>query len=185
MGITSGFMHTFYIVNRRWSETTIKIDQVGIIFVNFSHQSFDSFLLFKVILNSPQLFVGAVGLEILFALYCIREILLRDRTTSYFWAILYPALSSTVLTTPLVAYSFQTSNTDLRLAAWGSLKCSAFVFIAGGLFFKGKFPERFWNPDGLFDYFNSHIWHHICIIFAICAGIEGFNAFRSLDAAQG
>jgi predicted membrane channel-forming protein YqfA (hemolysin III family) len=44
------------------------------------------------------------------------------------------------------------------------------VCIAGGVFFIGRVPERFWNPGGRMDNFNSHVWHHLCIVAAIlCA----------------
>ena len=55
--------------------------------------------------------------------------------------------------------------------------CSTCIFIAGGVFFLGKVPERFWNPDGLFNTLNSHVWHHIWIVIAI---YYAFNAIPML-----
>jgi adiponectin receptor len=168
--LASSFAHTFNIVDRRWSYISWNLDFTGIIVINLSHQILDSFVLFKVINKSSQIFQISLLLELLFALYCINDIINEKK----FWKILYPIISSTILTFPVVWYSFKSNNILLREVSLYSLECSLFIFIAGGFFFIGKIPERFWNPEGMFNNFNSHVWHHLFIVSSIIV------AFRAL-----
>ena len=155
MGFASAYAHTFHIVDRRWASFSWKVDYAGIIAVNLSHQILDSLILFK----NPTM---VLMLECMVACMCMADVIVER--TKINWGLIYPLLSSTVLTLPVAL-------TDSPLSKY-SVGCSAFVFIAGGVFFIGKFPERFWNPNGFMDNFNSHVWHHLCITAAIMCAFQ-------------
>jgi len=177
MFFSSAFAHTFYIIDKDWCRIIMKIDFVGIILVNFSHQLLDSFLLFKIILKSDQMFIISFIIESIFADLCILDIIFNN--TGRFWGVLYPAISSLPLTVSVCIYSYYQDTPILYNAALASLKCSAFVFIAGIVFFKGKIPERLW--PGLFDNINSHVFHHICIVMSIYFANETIPLLHILE----
>jgi adiponectin receptor len=169
MCISSALAHTFYIIDPNWSTALWKLDFTGIIVINLSHQIYDIILLSKI-LNNLILFIG---IAILFALYCIYRICYGELKTRRFWVITYPVISFSVLTFPLFVYSqYISDNIILKNASYGSLKCSIIVFISGLIFFKGKFPEKYFNPYEIFNNFNSHTFHHILIILSILSCFE-------------
>ena len=47
--------------------------------------------------------------------------------------------------------------------------CSSIIIGSGCVFFKGKIPERCLAGT---DYWNSHVWHHCCIIAAILSALS-------------
>jgi len=171
----SSLCHTFYIINESWNSAWWKADFSGIVLVNLGRQIADTFLLAIVLFKAPLYFFIGVFIEISFAIYCIYQILYIDNAGSY-WGLQYPGISSVILLIPLILYS-QGSNSFFlnhnvqagifREATLYSLLCSLFIFVAGIVFFKGKFPERFFNPNGIFDHCHSHVWHHLCIVLAI------------------
>jgi adiponectin receptor len=156
LGVASGFAHTFHIVNPWWANICWKLDYIGIIAINLTHQFLDNYILFA---KQSTLFYTALILESMFALFCAQDILLE--TTKVHWGLMYPLITSTVLIIPVGLLSY-----DSPLAYY-SIGCSIFIFIAGGVFFMGKLPERLWNPHGVFNYVNSHFFHHVCIVIAI------------------
>jgi predicted membrane channel-forming protein YqfA (hemolysin III family) len=95
-----------------------------------------------------------------------------DLEVGRFWAFFYPAL--TVPLTGLVYFTGIEGTQD-------SLNCSIYVVIAGVVFFKGGFPERYYNPGGIFDRFGSHTWHHIFIVFSIMAAFEALPKLYLID----
>ena len=176
MFFASASAHTFYIVDRDWCRIIKKIDFIGIIVVNLSHQILDSFLLFKVILKNDEIFIISFIIECIFADFCILDIIYNNRGP--FWGIIYPAISSIPLTLSVSAFSYYKDQPFLHKAALASLECSAFVLIAGIVFFKGKLPERVW---GRFDNINSHVFHHICIVAAIFAANKAIPLLYILE----
>jgi predicted membrane channel-forming protein YqfA (hemolysin III family) len=161
MGFASAYAHTFHIVDRRWAAFSWKVDFAGIIAINLTHQILDSLILFK----NPTSFLL---LECIIAVLCLTDVIME--WTTVHWGLTYPLLSSTILTIPVAL-----SGSPLAIY---SLGCSAFVFIAGGAFFMGRAPERFWNPNGILDNFNSHVWHHLCIVGALTCAFQAIPLLR-------
>ena len=62
-----------------------------------------------------------------------------------------------------------------------SMNCSFFIIVSGVVFFKGHIPERFWNPYGIFNYLNSHVWHHVCCILSIIYGFKSLPKLSYID----
>jgi adiponectin receptor len=179
MCLTSAFAHTFYIINKKWSNYSWKLDFIGIIIINLSHQIYDSILYSNLISNNILYFIV---FEILFALYCILRILNGNIEVRRYWGITYPIMSSTVLTIPLFIYSqYFSTNIILNNAISGSLKCSILVFTSGLFFFTGKFPEKYYNPKGIFNNFNSHTIHHILIILSILSCFKSIHFLHLLN----
>lgn len=175
MCISSTIYHAFNMVDYTWYTMTLKLDYTGIIVVNLTHQFMDSFLLFYVALNNQTLFLGSLCIEILFAIYCIIDIV-YFHVIGRIWnmSLWYPVISSVPLTSITFVYSRIWGSNKLQMASNASLGCSLMIFIAGGIFYKGKFPERFWNSRGIFDNYNSHVWHHIFIVISIFVAMSGF-----------
>jgi adiponectin receptor len=178
MGIASALTHSFYIVSSRVAVWWWKVDFVGIIAVNFSHFLLDCYVIFWVVLNSPALFIAAAACASLFSLYCLVRIIFVQDAGRY-WGVMYPLWASLPLTVPLFIYSRVGSipsdvNAEaLRATALSSLLCSVFVIVAG-IFFKGEVPEKYYNPRGLFNNFNSHTLMHISIVVSIFFAFKCF-----------
>jgi predicted membrane channel-forming protein YqfA (hemolysin III family) len=187
--IASAFAHTFHIINKEHSTTCWCYDFAGIIVCNLGRQYVDTFLLCITVLKTPLVFFGAISVESLFAFYCIYQIVYIDGARRY-WGMIYPAISSIVLITPLI-YISQKSDFFLikqnikpsvfREATNHSLSCSLYIFIAGLAFYKGKIPERFWNPRGIFDHCHSHVWHHVCIVCSIVSAMAIAHLLYNLE----
>jgi len=167
MGLGSGLAHTFHIVDKSWAKASWKLDFIGIISVNLCHQVLDTYIIFY---TYPIILRSAIAAECMFALFCVKDIIMEHKKIH--WGLTYPALSSTVLTAPALIVSYMSGSTPLNKMASYSLGCSTMVFIAGGVFFLGKFPERMWNPNRIFDNWNSHVWHHICIVLSITCAFQ-------------
>jgi adiponectin receptor len=161
----SSFAHTFHIVNKNCNTKCWTCDFVGIIVINLGRHYVDTYLLCISIFKSPLLFITCVTLETLFALYTIYQIMYMNR--GRFWGMTYPAITALV---PFLYVSY--TEQLLYEATLYSLTCSAYILIAGSVFYKGKFPERFYNKNGIFDCFNSHIYHHICIVLSIYSAMK-------------
>jgi predicted membrane channel-forming protein YqfA (hemolysin III family) len=78
-------------------------------------------------------------------------------------------------------YSRYSQDVALVAAAQASFNCTVFILIAGSIFFKGGFPERFWNPWGMFDHFGSHTWHHIFIVASVLAALKALPLLQGVD----
>lgn len=175
----SAFAHTFHIVDKEHNTRCWCYDFTGIIACNLGRQYVDSFLLFITVLKTPLVFLSAVCIESVFAFYCIYQIVYIEGARHY-WGMMYPAISSIIFIAP-VTYISQKSDILLieqninpivfREATKHSLWCSLYIFIAGLAFYKGKIPERFWNPRGIFDHCHSHVWHHLCIVFSVVSAM--------------
>lgn len=175
MGITSGIAHTFSVVDQRWANASWKLDCLGIIAVNFSHQTLDTFLLLH---TWETLYWIAFLFQAVIALHCAIDAITEKRGIT--WGIVYPALSSTLLTIPSVAFSYALGSPLEQEMALYSVGCSAFVFVAGGVFYAGKIPERVWNPNGALNNFNSHVWHHVCIVLSILTAYQSIPLLHKL-----
>lgn len=182
MGIFSGFAHTFFIVNYDWYYISWKLDFIGIIAINFSHHLFDTFVLTKGILGNRELCLIGFYIETLFAIYCICRIAVCDLEIGRYWAFMYPIITCIPLTVTVYIYSrISGVNILILQLTQGSMNCTCFIIVAGLLFFKGGFPERYYNPHGIFNKFNSHTWHHIFCIFSIIAAFEGLPKLFLLE----
>ena len=146
--MASAFFHTVQNVSESWLIFSHNLDIAGIVAVCLGHQITNT-LIWS---NGHPVFWAIVGIEVLFAARCVQDIL-KGRS----WAIKYPAITTvtTILVTVFVDHH--------RAAIYCSAACSTFVLIAG-TFFKGRFPERCLNN---LDCWNSHVWHHVCIVIAI------------------
>ena len=105
-------------------------------------------------------------IKILFATYCCREIL--KGTTTSMWGLLYPLIGMATFTVPVALHP----SPVVQPLAFYSLGTTLFVCIAATLFYVGKLPERIWNPNGIFDMVNSHVWHHLFIVASIVCGSQ-------------
>jgi adiponectin receptor len=170
LGLASAFRHIFHIVDYKWSDLTRKVDYTGIIIINLTHQILDTYILF----SQYSIFKAVIVLEGMFAAFCIYYIIASDSPSH--WRITYPAISSTVLTIPAI----MSRASDLSVY---SMQCSFFVLTAGGVFFKGRIPESLTNPNGLFNNFNSHVWHHIFIVAAVICAYKAIPALHLLHLA--
>ena len=183
MGLCSGLAHTFYIVDRDWFAGVWKLDFLGIVAVNFPHHLLDTFLITKAIIGSRDLCIITFTAETIFAGVVVYRIATSELDVGRYWALAYPVVTSVPLTVPLYLYGlYGQSDTDFLAATEASIRCTLCIFIAGGIFFKGGIPERYWNPSGIFDYFSSHTWHHIFIVASIVAA---FNALPLLQGLEG
>ena len=176
MGLSSGIAHTFHIIDKRWSQACWKLDYIGIISVNLCHQLLDSYILFY---TYPKILKIAFAVECIFAVACVKDIVMKNTKTR--WGVMYPLISSTFLTFPACISSYNSDSEILSKMASYSLGCSTLVFIAGGVFFLGKFPERIWNPNGIFDNWNSHLWHHIIIVASIIYAFQALPLLHLLS----
>jgi len=183
LGLFSAFAHTFFIVDKDWFTGVWKLDFLGIVAVNFPHHLLDSFLITKALMGNRDMCLIAFTAETIFAGFVAYRIVACDLDVGRFWALAYPIVTSVPLTLPLYVYSrYGQSDADFLAAAQASVNCTLFIFIAGGLFFKGGIPERFWNPRGIFDYFGSHTWHHIFIIASIMSAFSCTHLLQGLEA---
>jgi adiponectin receptor len=165
MGFSSAFAHTFYIVNQKWHDMCWKLDFVGIIVINITHQILDTYILLYMY---PTLFHVALSMQGIFSTLCIYDVITEK--TKINWGIVYPIMASTVLTIPAAISAYSQSSVILHFISNCSIGCSILVCIAGGVFYIGKIPERIWNPRGILDNFNSHVWFHLTIVASlICA----------------
>jgi hypothetical protein len=154
----SAIHHTFYNIYSMHSLTS-KIDYLGIIAVNLSHQMLNTFLIFD-----SSAFYSIIVYECIFAGICVKRII---QGHGKFWGMAYPFI--TCLTTIPTLYS---KNLE---GARASFTCSAVVIFSGTVFYMGKCPESLCNPRGIFDCWNSHVWHHLCIIFAIMSALNAIS----------
>jgi adiponectin receptor len=182
MGIFSGMAHCLYIINNDWFKFSWKMDFIGIIAINFSHHLLDTVILTKGILNNRLLCLTGFLIETLFALFCIIRICFGDLDIGRFWAFFYPIITCIPLTSLVYLYSRIISVEPIIIElSQASMNCTLFICLAGSIFFKGGFPERYFNPKGIFNYFNSHTWHHILIIASIVAAFEGLPKLHYLE----
>ncbi len=171
MGITSGLAHLLFI-EMDWFVFSRKMDFLGILAINYAHVLLDTFLLTKGYWGSRVLCIIGFFLGTFGTLMCAHRIVVLDLEVGRFWAFVYPAL--TVPLTCLVYFTGVEGTQD-------SFNCSIYVVIAGVVFFKGGFPERYYNPRGIFDRFGSHTWHHIFIVLSIVAAFKALPKLYLID----
>jgi predicted membrane channel-forming protein YqfA (hemolysin III family) len=151
---TSTFFHIVQNVSETWFRISHKLDIIGIIVVCLGQQ----FLNTLILINSrPFSFWFITGNQAFFAAICIQDIL-KKREAKEIWAMRYPAMTTV---TTIVITVFTDHH---RAAVYASACCSVLVIIAGLVFFKGRCPERCLKN---MDNYNSHVWHHVCIVIGI------------------
>jgi len=183
MGLFSSFAHAFFIIDESWNSVVWKLDFTGIIAINSAHILYDTFILFNGILLNRTFLHSAMFIEGIFALFCLCRIWYGTIEIRRYWGFVYPILTSIPLTVPIYIYAHTGNSSKLLMdLTSSSLECTLFIFIAGGVFFKGKFPERFWNPYQIFSYVNSHVFHHIFIVMSINAAFKGLPYLSALES---
>ena len=178
MGITSGLAHTFFIIDRSWNDFSWKLDFLGIISINLAHILLDTFVLSRL-LHIP--FIPFAALEVAFSLYCCYGII-SDIHIGRFWGLMYPAITCIPLTSVAYIYSRIIGAEQVFLEITdASIMCSLYIMVAGLVFFKGGFPERYYNAGGIFNILNSHVLHHIFINVSIVAAFEALPKLYLID----
>jgi hypothetical protein len=149
----------------------------------------DTYLLFAVIYNSPDIFIGAISFQTLIAIYCIMDIAIIP-SAGKFWGIVYPIIYSIPLTTILNVYSYFLDTGlvgeelyALRVCIANSTVTSVLVIFAGSVFYLGKYPESR-HSKVIYDYCGSHFYFHILIVLAIVAGLQSEPYVKILDARR-
>ena len=190
MGIFSAAAHTFYVVNAKWYALSWQADAVGIVAVNYSHLYLDSFLLFKIALNSHISFLIAATVSSLFTLIAALQCTASPAAAAR-WATWFPICASVPLTAAVMVAAFASpglaESIDIaafRAAALGSFGCSVLVFISGGVFYIGMVPERFYNPNGLFDFVSSHAIFHLGIVLSISSAMGAAPHLYALEKTR-
>jgi adiponectin receptor len=183
MGLFSSFAHAFFIIDESWNTIVWKLDFTGIIAINSAHLLYDTFILFNGILLDRTFLDIAISLEGIFALFCVYRIWYGTTEIRRYWGFVYPIITSIPLTVPIYIYTHTVKSSKLLMdLTFSSLNCTFFILIAGGIFFKGRFPERFWNPYQIFSYLNSHMFHHIFIVMSIIAAFKGLPYLSALES---
>ena len=187
MGIFSAAAHTFYVVNAKWYARSWQADAVGIVAVNYSHLYLDSFLLFKIALNSHTSFLIATTVFSLFALVAALHCTASPAAASR-WGSWFPICASVPLTSAVMIAAFSSPSlaeridiAAFRAAALGSLGSSVLVFLSGGVFYIGMVPERFYNPNGIFDFVGSHAIFHLGIVLSISSAMGAAPHLYALE----
>jgi len=164
--LASAFFHIVLNVSETWLIISHKLDIIGIVLVCLGQQFLNTLIFVN---RAPISFWLIAANQAVFATLCIRDIMKR-RAAEELWAMRYPAI--TTVTTILVTVSVD----HHRAAVYASAGCSTLVVIAGLVFFKSRFPECCMHN---MDNYNSHVWHHICIVIGI------YCATRALDYVGG
>jgi len=150
----STFFHIVFNVSEAWLIISHKLDIIGIIIVCLGQQ----FLNALIFVNAhPIAFWCIASGQAFFAATCVKDILKR-RESEPIWGMQYPAITTV---TTIVVTVFTDHH---RAAVHASACCSTLVIIAGLIFFKGRCPERCLKN---MDNYNSHVWHHICVVIGI------------------
>lgn len=171
MGITSGVYHLLW-EEKGWLVISKKMDFLGIIAINYAHILLDTFLFSKGVWKSSDLCILGFFLETILTLICAARIVMSELDVGRVWAITYAAL-----TIPFTCVIYVYSDVQ---GAQDSLNCSFFIVVAGSFFISG-FPERYYNPGGVFNKFGSHTWHHIFIVCSIVAAFEALPKLSLID----
>ena len=186
-GDFSAAAHTFYVVNAKWYARSWQADAVGIVAVNYSHLYLDSFLLFKIALNSHTSFLIAATVFSLFALVAALHCTASPAAASR-WGSWFPICASVPLTSAVMIAAFASPSlaeridiAAFRAAALGSLGSSVLVFLSAGVFYIGMVPERFYNPNGLFDFVGSHAIFHLGIVLSISSAMGAAPHLYALE----
>ena len=164
--LASAFFHIVLNVSEAWLIISHKLDIIGIVVVSLGQQFLNTLIFAN---RDPISFWLIASNQAIFAALCIQDILKR-RAAEELWGMRYPAI--TTVTTILVTVSVD----HHRNAIYGSAGCSTLVVIAGLVFFKSRFPERCMQN---MDHYNSHVWHHICVVIGI------YSATTALDYVGG
>jgi predicted membrane channel-forming protein YqfA (hemolysin III family) len=159
---------------------------MGIVAVNYAHMQLDIYLLFAVIYNRSDLFIGLASFQTLIAIYCILDIAIVP-SAGKFWGMAYPIIASVPLTALVNVYAYFL-NTGLvgeelyalRASTVASTVTSVLVIFAGTVFYVGKFPERYYSRV-IYDYCGSHFWFHNLIVVAIMASFQTEPYIKILD----
>jgi adiponectin receptor len=183
MGLCSGIGHTLYSVSPRINQIVWKLDFTGIVALNGSHLLLDSYVLCVVLLNNIVLFRTGVVIQSLCIAAVFYQIWSKPLAVGQTWGMLYPAITCVPATLSLYTW-IQLYVTDPLILnmSQASLNCSICIWIAGLLFFKGRFPERCFPL--IFDYIPSHVWHHLFCVLAVVTAFQCFPALQQFEYYQ-
>ena len=184
----SAAMHLMYPVNAFFLYWLERIDQVGIVLINLGKQMVDNYILCMLLLRSPQLWLYCACAISALAIFVSARIM-TEPSAGLYWALVYPGLTNGPIATAVFIYSrFVVAklsangvNTDsLNTIAWASFYCTLWV-VAAGNFYMHQFPEKYWNPRRVFDYFSSHTMMHSTTIAGILAALQSLPLFASVE----
>ena len=165
--MASTFFHIVLNVSEDWLNLSHKLDIIGIVVVNLGQQILNTLIW----ANGNPIAFWLIGVnQTIFAALCIKDIMKCSRAESL-WAMRYPAITTV---TTIVVTVFTDHHHE---AVYASAACSTLVIIAGLVFLKGRIPERCCSNLG---YYNSHIWHHICIVIAMAFSINATQHVKGL-----
>jgi len=187
--LISAIAHTFHSMGPKSFYLFWRIDQMGIVAINYAHMQLDIYLLFAVIYNRPDLFIAVTSFQTLIAIYSIVAIAIIP-WAGKFWAMAYPIVCSIPLTLLVNVYAYllntglnQEELYALRACAIASATTSVLVIFSGAVFYVGKFPERYYSRVA-YDYCGSHFWFHSLIVLAITASFQAEPYIKILDARR-
>jgi adiponectin receptor len=174
MGLTSAMGHTLYSSSPWFNQFAWRLDFIGIIAINSMHLFSDTFLVCSLLLNSIELYYGILCIELAWILFVLYRISWGPFQAAQEWGLLVPFLTCVPLTVPLYTYvQLFVGDSQLHAIVQSSLNCTLCILVAGGLFFKGRFPECLYSHP-MFDYMPSHVWHHILCVGAVLAAFQMF-----------
>jgi predicted membrane channel-forming protein YqfA (hemolysin III family) len=170
MLLCSVYAHTGLAMLR--SEDAWRVDVFGVVASNAGRVFVDLWVLFGIICRSRPGFWSVVTLTFLFAFYTVvkaREMKPHwDRWLGLFGLWCQIPFMFSIL--GIVFSRFGTTDSARSIALW--LFISSLCGTGGTLvFYLGKIPERYFNPNGLFDFFgHSHNFFHVCTALSCYAG---------------
>jgi len=183
MGFTSAIGHICYSISPWFNQISWRIDFIGIIAINSMHLFSDTYTVLSVLVGSTQLYYGVLSIELIWILFVLYRIWYGPYHAAQEWGMLVPVLTSVPLTIPLYTYiTIFHKDAHMYDIVQASLNCSICIWIAGLLFFKGRFPERCF--PFIFDYISSHVWHHLFCVLAVITAFQVFPALEQFEYYQ-
>jgi adiponectin receptor len=190
MCLCSAWAHTVHLMSAQQSRDAWIVDNVGIIIGSFGRLFPDLWLL-AVLVGSRTCFQVTSGVSAAFGAICIWRALKNDWNWvgPFFVYSMVPyniAIAAIVFGTPNWLYSQGVDVALARFVASCSVGCSVFCLVAAFCFFKGRLPERYWNPNGRLDFVgNSHQIFHLGIVAGFSTGFAAMPSFQALERCRG
>lgn len=181
MASTSVFAHMFYVMSEQMFQIAWRTDFTGVIALSIPHLFMDTYVLTKIVLQNSTLCKLCLLIETVFAAIGMYRVWRLPFKMAQVLGVRYLLVSSFPLTFALSGYLYWNSADKLVLdISQASLNCTIFTLIAG-TFFTTRIPERYFNRTGLFNSFNSHTIHHICIVIAVLLGSKSFSLIAEYE----
>lgn len=190
MCLCSAWAHAVHLRGKQHARDAWIVDNIGIIIGSYARLFPDLWLL-AVLVGSHTLFYATSAASAAFGLFCIWRALLNDWNWvgPFFAYSMVPynvAIAAIVFGTPqwLVAQGIDVALA--RFVASCSVGCSALCVASSVAFYKGRLPERYWNPNGVLDIVgNSHQLFHLGIVAGFSTGFAAMPSFQALEHGRG